>query len=94
MAHSPELAAELEFVKDLALKAADVARERCQGVAPHEKANLTYVTDLDQYLEQLIRKRLGARFPDDVLTGDGGHSIGSGAEQPALEPVAQSHIYA
>jgi hypothetical protein len=31
---------------------------------------------------------------DDVLTGDGGHSIGSGAEQPALEPVDQSHIYA
>jgi hypothetical protein len=25
---------------------------------------------------------------DDVLTGDGGESIESGAEQPALEPVA------
>ena len=31
---------------------------------------------------------------DDVVAGDAGDSIGSGAEQPALEPVAQSQIYA
>ena len=63
MANSPDLAADLEFVKDLALEAAEVARARCQAVAPHEKANLTYVTDLDQDLEQLIRKRWARGSP-------------------------------
>ena len=52
MPDSSELAAELEFVKALALEAAGIAKKRCQSVTPHEKANLSYVTDLDQDLEQ------------------------------------------
>jgi fructose-1,6-bisphosphatase/inositol monophosphatase family enzyme len=88
MAKSPDLAAELEFAKDLALRAAEVARERCKGVSPHEKANLTYVTDLDQYLEQMIRKSLGARFPDDVLTGEEYESEGgTGPRRWSIDPV-------
>ena len=70
MTASPDLAAELEFVKALALEAAEVAMSRCQRVTPHEKANLSYVTDLDNDLERLIRGRLGARFPEDALTGE------------------------
>jgi fructose-1,6-bisphosphatase/inositol monophosphatase family enzyme len=88
MADSPALAADLEFVKDLALKAAEVARERSRGVAPHEKANLTYVTDLDQYLEQMIRKALGARFPDDVLTGEEYEAEGgTGPRRWSIDPI-------
>ena len=41
--------------------------QRCRTVTPHEKANLSYVTDLDQDLERLIRQRLGDEFPDDSL---------------------------
>ena len=41
--------------------------KRCRTVTPQEKANLSYVTDLDQDLERLIRQRLGDRFPDDSL---------------------------
>ncbi len=64
-----DLSSDLEFVKALAKEAAGVAMKRRRSVTPHEKDNLTYVTDLDQDLERLIRGRLGARFPDDALTG-------------------------
>jgi myo-inositol-1(or 4)-monophosphatase len=70
MDDSPDLAAELEFVKVLAVEAAEVARARCANVTPREKENLSYVTELDTDLERLIRERLGARFPGDALTGE------------------------
>jgi myo-inositol-1(or 4)-monophosphatase len=88
MVHSPDLAAELEFVKALAQEAAGVALARCRRVTPHEKSNLTYVTDLDQDLERLIRGRLGERFPEDGLTGEeysaGG---GSGPRRWSIDPI-------
>jgi myo-inositol-1(or 4)-monophosphatase len=92
MAESPEsepdLSAELEFVKSLILEAAEVARSRRDGVTPHEKDNLSYVTDLDRDLERLFRERLGARFPDDALTGEeydaGG---GSGPRRWSIDPI-------
>jgi len=52
---------------------------------------------LDKQAKKDARQHASVQHPqqtDDVLTGDGGHSIGSGVEQSALEPVAQSHIYA
>ncbi len=58
-----DLAAELEFVKTLAIEAAATAKTRCRRVTPHEKSNQTYVTDLDNDLERLIRRRLGANSP-------------------------------
>src|SRR5271165_2536280 len=70
MAEQRELEAELEFVKSLAAEAAVVALARAKRVTPVEKANLSYVTDLDQDLEQLIRRRLGERFPHDQITGE------------------------
>ena len=83
-----ELAAELEFVKALALEAADVAKKRCRSVTPHEKANLSYVTDLDQDLERLIRQRLGARFPDDLLTGEEyAAEGGTGPRRWSIDPI-------
>ena len=86
--NSSDLTADLEFVKALAVEAAAVAMERCRAVTPQEKANLSYVTDLDQDLEQLIRGRLGERFPDDVLTGEeyeaGG---GTGPRRWSIDPI-------
>jgi myo-inositol-1(or 4)-monophosphatase len=88
MPHSPDLAAELEFVKALALEAAGVAMSRCDRVTPHEKANLSYVTDLDNDLERLIRTRLGARFPDDLLTGEEyGAEGGGGPRRWSIDPI-------
>ena len=46
---------ELAFVKDLAKEAAEVALSRAKRVNPREKANLSFVTDLDSDLELMIR---------------------------------------
>jgi fructose-1,6-bisphosphatase/inositol monophosphatase family enzyme len=76
------LADDLEFVKALAVEAAALARGRAAGVTPQEKANLSFVTDLDHDLERLIRDRLGARFPGDKLTGE--EYAAAGGEGPRL----------
>jgi myo-inositol-1(or 4)-monophosphatase len=82
------LDAELAFVKELALEAATIARERAGSVRPDEKANRSYVTDLDRDLEQLIRGRLAAQFPDDVLTGEEyAASGGSGPRRWSIDPI-------
>lgn len=82
------LADDLEFVKALALEAAEMARQRSLAIRPQEKSNLTYVTDLDKDLEQFLRERLGARFPDDQLSGeeyqDGG---GVGKRRWSIDPI-------
>lgn len=86
--HTPGYEAELEFVKALAREAAEVALGRFERAKPQEKANLSYVTDLDHDLERLIRERLAARFPDDVLTGEeyaaGG---GGGPRRWSIDPI-------
>jgi myo-inositol-1(or 4)-monophosphatase len=88
MASSSDLAAELEFVKALASESATAARARCRRVTPQEKANLTYVTDLDNDLERLIRGRLGARFPDDTLTGEEfAAEGGTGERRWSIDPI-------
>src|SRR4051812_19042259 len=88
MVESSDLAAELEFVKALALEAAEVARARCQRVTPQEKSNLSYVTDLDHDLERMIRERLGERFPNDVLSGEEyATSGGTGPRRWSIDPI-------
>jgi fructose-1,6-bisphosphatase/inositol monophosphatase family enzyme len=84
----PELAMELDFVKALATEAAGLARARSRQVTPVEKANLSFVTDLDRDLERLIRQRLGERFPDDVLTGEEyGAEGGTGPRRWSIDPI-------
>ena len=82
------LAKDLEFVKNLAVEASALAKERCKKVKPQEKANLSFVTDLDFAMETLIRERLGNEFPDDSLTGEeyakGG---GSGPRRWSIDPI-------
>jgi myo-inositol-1(or 4)-monophosphatase len=88
MTDSPELSAELEFVKNLAIETAELARTRCRRVTPQEKSNLSYVTDLDHDLEQLIRKRLGDQFPRDSLTGEEYEaSGGTGPRRWSIDPI-------
>ena len=83
-----EFDGELAFVKDLAREAADVALSRAKRVNPREKANLSFVTDLDNDLELMIRDRLAEQFPDDVLTGEefavGG---GTGPRRWSIDPI-------
>jgi fructose-1,6-bisphosphatase/inositol monophosphatase family enzyme len=88
MAEQGKLAAEVEFVKGLAAEAAAVALARAKSVTPVEKANLSYVTDLDKDLEQLIRRRLGERFPSDQMTGEEYAAAGgSGPRRWSIDPI-------
>src|SRR5262249_7315415 len=62
---------------------------------PHEKANQSYVTDLDQDLEQMIRQRLAEAYPDDERTGEEyaaergrGEPVGGGAARRwSIDPI-------
>ena len=57
-------------------------------MTPQEKANLSYVTDLDHDLETMIRERLAARFPDDALTGEEyAASGGKGPRRWSIDPI-------
>lgn len=81
-------AADLEFVKALAAEAAELAIARAADVKAQEKANLSYVTDLDHDLERLIRDRLARRFPDDRLTGEEYASGGGlGPRRWSIDPI-------
>ena len=82
------LAADLEQIKGLATEAAALARSRSGNVTPEEKENESYVTDLDKDLETLIRQRLGAMFPDDVLTGEEYAATGgTGPRRWSIDPI-------
>lgn len=81
-------ARELAFTLALAAEVADLARSRARSVRPQEKANLSYVTDLDHDLERLIRERLGAEFPDDALTGEEYAAAGgTGPRRWSIDPI-------
>jgi fructose-1,6-bisphosphatase/inositol monophosphatase family enzyme len=88
MTAMPNFATELEFAKALASEAAAVAKRRCHHVTPEEKANLSYVTDLDRDLETMIRERLAARFPEDALSGEEyAVSGGKGPRRWSIDPI-------
>ncbi len=88
MAEELKLAGELELVKNLAKEAAEIAISRAKRVTPVEKANLSFVTDLDQDIEQLIRRRLGEQYPDDRLTGEEyAAEGGSGPRRWSIDPI-------
>ncbi len=82
------LAADLEFAKGLAAEAAAIALDRASRISPKQKANESFVTDLDLDLERLIRDRIGAEYPDDALTGEEySDSGGSGPRRWCIDPI-------
>jgi fructose-1,6-bisphosphatase/inositol monophosphatase family enzyme len=82
------LASDLEIVKGFAIEAAALARSRAGRVTPEEKANLSFVTDLDLDMEKLLRGRLAEAFPDDVLTGEEyAPSGGTGPRRWSIDPI-------
>ena len=83
-----EYTAELVFVQNLAREAAAWAMQRAGQAKPEEKANKSYVTDLDRELEQLIRGRLASEYPDDLLTGEEyDPSGGGGPRRWSIDPI-------
>lgn len=78
---------ELDFAKALALEAAEVARQRHLRLETQEKSNRSFVTDLDLDLERMIRQRIAARFPDDMLTGEELAATGAGPRRWCIDPI-------
>jgi myo-inositol-1(or 4)-monophosphatase len=88
MTDDQDYAAELEFVLDLLAESAGLALGRARSVTPIEKANKSYVTDLDKDLERLIRGRLAAAFPDDRITGEEyAAEGGDGPRRWSIDPI-------
>jgi fructose-1,6-bisphosphatase/inositol monophosphatase family enzyme len=88
MAEQSEFGVELDFVKKLATEAAALAMARSKRVTPVEKANLSFVTDLDQDIEKVVRQRLGEQFPDDRLTGEEyAAEGGTGSRRWSIDPI-------
>jgi myo-inositol-1(or 4)-monophosphatase len=82
-----EFSAELDLAKNLAAEAAVEALRRSKGVTPMEKANLSFVTDLDLDLERIIRDRLRERFKGDRLTGEECDPEGEGPRRWSIDPI-------
>lgn len=79
---------ELELVRGIASEAAELALKRSKDVTPTEKANHSYVTELDKDLEILIRRRLGEAYPDDRLTGEEFEAEGGkGPRRWSIDPI-------
>ncbi|OJW07112.1 MAG: inositol monophosphatase [Planctomycetales bacterium 71-10] len=88
MTDERDYAAELELVLDVLAEAAGLALSRSRSVTPVEKANKSYVTDLDKDLERLIRGRLAAAFPDDRITGEEyAAEGGDGPRRWSIDPI-------
>jgi len=88
MARSANFDLELDWAKAMATEAAAIARERAGRVTPQEKANASFVTDLDHDLERLIRDRLASSFPDDVITGEEYDDAGGdGQRRWSIDPI-------
>lgn len=82
------LADDLEFARSLAIEVADLARSRAATIAAKEKANESFVTDLDLDLERLIRDRIAADYPDDGLTGEEYAAAGGrGPRRWCIDPI-------
>lgn len=83
-----ELLRDLQSVLGLVAEAAEIALTRAATATPEEKANETYVTDLDKDLENFLRAGLAVRFPQDVLTGEEyADSGGSGPRLWSIDPI-------
>jgi len=79
---------ELRLALDLLAEASRTALARSRSVTPVEKANKSYVTDLDRDLERLIRGRLAAAFPDDRITGEEyAPEGGDGPRRWSIDPI-------
>jgi myo-inositol-1(or 4)-monophosphatase len=82
------LAEDLSFARALAGEAAGMALDRRKSISPQEKANESYVTDLDLDLERFLRARIAAEYPDDRLTGEEYESGGgTGPRRWCIDPI-------
>ena len=88
MTDETDYSGELELVKAMARDAAELALRRSRDVTPVEKANKSYVTDLDRDLEKMLRARLADHFPNDLITGEEyAPEGGGGPRRWSIDPI-------
>jgi myo-inositol-1(or 4)-monophosphatase len=79
---------ELATAKHLARVAAGIALSRAEGASPKEKANRSFVTEVDLELEAMIRAGLAKEFPNDLLTGEEMPASGArGRRHWSIDPI-------
>lgn len=90
-------AAELAFALELAVEAdkLSMSRYRATDLRVETKPDATPVTEADKAVEELIRQRLAARFPDDEIVGE--EFGGDGATLPVrrwiVDPIDGTKNY-
>ena len=87
---SPELDARLEFATKIAREAGAQTLElfRKASLAVEHKADGSPVTLADRQAEELLRQRIGQRFPDDAILGEELDQLpGSSGFQWVLDPI-------
>lgn len=83
-----ELLRDLDSVLGIVAEAGRMALKRCESLSPENKADASYVTDLDRDMEHFLRSELAIRFPDDTLTGEEYADSGSGSPRLwSIDPI-------
>jgi len=83
-----ELLRDLDSVLGIVSEAGRMALKRAETLSPEEKADASYVTDLDRDMEHFLRSELAIRFPSDTLTGEEYADTGSGSSRLwSIDPI-------
>ena len=61
---------ELEFVRELVVRAGDVALSHTREMQTELKADSSYVTNIDRGVEDLVRAEIELRYPKDAIYGE------------------------
>lgn len=61
---------DLDFVRSVTERAAEMALELCRGVVCELKPDRTYVTDVDRQIERFLEAELLGRFPEHSFLGE------------------------
>jgi myo-inositol-1(or 4)-monophosphatase len=61
---------DLEFARSLAEKAGTLALAASRSLSLERKADQSLVTNVDRAIEELVRREVGERFPDDAFYGE------------------------
>lgn len=86
----------VEFAVDLVRDAGQLAAERFASGSPAtEKSDGTEVTLADVEVEQFLRARIAAQFPDDAVYGEeGGETSGTTGRRWVLDPINGTSLFA
>src|SRR5215213_9990543 len=93
-----EIAERLQFAVEIAREAGDGTLKyfRRSDLAVERKADNSPVTVADRSAEELLRRRIGERFPQDAIIGEElGEQAGQSGFQWVLDPIdgTKSFIY-